>query len=274
MAKDNVAETPREPVADAAMDAKMRQIWRRIEKRWVRDILKEMLPPTPVHTMDVSMIVHPRDNFTEFKIWENGLPPEHVATQYVAEVLRGTSPVIVDVGANAGAFCLPLHKAGGVGTRTIAFEPNPVMQGRLRTNITLNGFGADIEVFECAVGDKPGASVLHFPRNGNLGQGRIDVAYAHKKASQGVEVEVRPLAACLVEAGVNQIDFLKVDVEGLEDRVIVPLLEGEERLWPRMIYFEVAHDGVWALPLMDRLREAGYSRVQDFDNNALFARDI
>ena len=270
MAKDSMATPEKEPVADAAMDAKMRQIWARIQKPWVRQIIREMLPPTPVSSMGCTFIVHPQDNFTEFKLWETGLPPEHQATQYVAETLEGTDPVIVDVGANAGAFFLPVHMAGGAGTRSIVFEPNPVMQQRLLTNVAQNGLQEQVTLFTCAVGDAASRSVLHFPRNGNLGQGRIEVAYPHKRANEGVEVAVRPLRECLAEAGVTRIDFLKVDVEGLEDRVIVPLLQGDPELLPRLIYFEIAHDGVWNLPLMEELSNAGYERVEDFDNNALF----
>jgi len=257
-------------VADAAMDAKMRQIWDRIEKRWVRDILRQMLPPTPVHALGCDFVVHPKDNFTEFVMWERGLPPEHVATTYIADQLAGSAPVIVDVGANAGAFSLPIHKAGGAGTTSILFEPNPVMQARLRKNVALNGFDDDIRIFECAVGDAAGTSVLHFPRSGNLGQGRVNVAYGHKKASEGVEVQIRTLTDCLEEAGTRRVDFLKVDVEGLEDRVIVPLLKGDKRLWPAMIYFEVAHDGVWGLPLLQELETAGYAQEHAFENNALY----
>lgn len=270
MAKDSMAMPVREPVADAAMDAKMRQIWARIQKPWVRQIIREMLPPTPVSAMGCDFIVHPQDNFTEFRLWETGLPPEHLATQHIAETLENSDPVIVDVGANAGAFFLPIHMAGGPGARSVVFEPNPVMQERLLTNVALNRLQDQVSLFTCAVGDAPGRSVLHFPRNGNLGQGRIEVAYPHKKASEGVEVAIRPLADCLAEAGVSRVDFLKVDVEGLEDRVIVPLLRGDPALLPRLIYFEIAHDGVWTLPLMEELERAGYVRVQEFDNNALF----
>jgi FkbM family methyltransferase len=270
----SVDKPPLDQIADAAMDAKMREIWGMFQKPWIRTMIREVLPPTPVHTLGCDFIVYPRDNFTEFKIWENGLPPEHLATQYIADFLEDSDPVIVDVGANAGAFFLPVHKKGGSGTRSIVFEPNPVMQHRLLTNIALNDIQNDVTLFTCAISDTPGRARLQFPRNGNLGQGRIDVAYKQKHASEGVEVAVRPLVDCLVEAGVSHIDFLKVDVEGLEDRVIVPLLQGDPALHPHLIYFEVAHDGVWSLPLLQTLEDAGYTRLHDFDNNALFQRKV
>jgi FkbM family methyltransferase len=266
-------DVPTEPVADAAMDAKMREIWARFPDRpKVRQALRDMLPPTRVTALGCDFIVHPRDNYTEFRIWETGLPPEHLATRAIAEEFAGTDAVIVDVGANAGAFFLPLLRAAGKGAKAIAFEPNPVMRARLSANVALNRLTSRVRVFDCAVGAEAGHSVLHFPRNGNLGQGRIDVAYV-RGGSEGVSVAIRPLADCLRQAKVSRVDFLKVDVEGLEDRVIVPLLQDDPALWPRSLYFEIAHDGVWQMPLLQVLADRGYARVQDFDNNALFRRD-
>lgn len=260
-----------EAVADAAMDAKLREIWGKFDKRWVRDILRKSLPPTRVTCLGCDFIVHPRDNFTEFKMWEKGLPPEHEATQALADRLEGTDPVIVDVGANAGAFFLPILKTAGAKARAVVFEPNPVMQSRLSQNISLNGLDEQVHVFDCAVSDAPGASVMHFPRNGNLGEGRVQVGYAHG-SEDGLEVALRPLPECLAEADLGRVDFLKVDVEGLEDRVIVPLLKGDKRLHPTLIYFEVAHDGVWSLPLMEVLEAAGYQETEKFQKNSLFER--
>ena len=260
-----------EEVADPRLDAKLREIWAKFEKPWILNALRQSLPPTRIETLGCTFVVHPRDNFTEFRMWENGLPPEHEATQAIADRLRGTPAVIVDVGANAGAFGLPVLKAAGPGARALAFEPNPVMQARLRRNIALNDL--EVALFECALGDAPGRSRLYFPRNGNLGQGRIDVKYAHKAGTEGVEVEVRTLPDCLSAAGVDRVDFLKVDVEGLEDRVIGPLLQSDAAPHPGLIYFEIAHDRVWQFPLFDLLIDRGYREVAQYGPNSLFERE-
>ena len=258
-----------EPVADAVMDAKMREIWGKLEKPWVRKVLQQSLPPTRITSMDCEFIVHPRDNFTEFRMWENGLPPEHEATLHLAEVLADSKAVIVDVGANAGAFSLPIIKRAGKGARAALFEPNPVMRARLEVNLALNDLGA-ARVFDCAISDTEGTARLHFPGNGNLGQGRIGQGYDGPNAREGGEVPLRPLADCLAEAGFDTVDLLKVDVEGLEDRVIAPLLQTEGAPRPRLIYVEVEHQGIWAYPLLEVLAEAGYTETGSFGKNRLF----
>jgi FkbM family methyltransferase len=266
-----------EPVADPSMDAKMREIWARLEKPWVRKILQQSLPPTPITSMGCAFIVHPRDNFTEFRMWENGLPPEHEATMHLADRLADSGAVIVDVGANAGAFSLPIIKRAGAGARALLVEPNPVMRARLAVNLDLNGLvptdAGGARVLDCAISDAAGQARLHFPGNGNLGQGRIGQGYAGPNARQGVEVALRPLADCLAEAGFDRVDLLKVDVEGLEDRVIAPLLQAEAAPRPALIYVEIEHQATWTYPLLDVLAAAGYAEERAFGKNRLFRHE-
>jgi FkbM family methyltransferase len=262
----------KEPVASKAMDDKLREIWGKFEQKgWIRRVLRESLPPTRVTTMGVNFIVHPRDNFTEFRMWEMGRPPEHEATEKIAAMLEGKNPVIVDVGANAGAFGLPILARAGARARALLFEPNPVMLERLHTNVGLNDF-KNVRIFDCAVSDAEGRSAMYFPRNGNLGQGRVELSYGEDPGDEVIDVALRPLPACLKQARVKRVDFLKVDVEGLEDKVICPLLDADESLWPKLIYFEIEHQEAWGLPLMERLETCGYAEVESFGKNRLFQR--
>ena len=187
-------------------------------------------------------------------------------------MLADSDAVIVDVGANAGALGLPVLVAAGMKARGIFFEPNPVMLARLNGNIALNDM-TNARVFDCALSDRAGTSAMYFPKNGNLGQGRVELSYdgaADPEAT--IEVQIRTLPDCLKSARVARVDFLKVDVEGLEDKVIVPLLEGDAKLWPGLIYFEVEHAGAWGLPLLQRLAECGYQEIKSFGKNRLFKR--
>ena len=52
--------------------------------------------------------VHAVDNHTEFVLWLHDVPPEHEATIWLREAYTGKSVTIVDVGANAGLFSLPI----------------------------------------------------------------------------------------------------------------------------------------------------------------------
>lgn len=265
---EHAAAAEPEIVADAAMDAKMRQIYGAFDKPWIRRQIQSMLPPTRVTWAGCKFVVHPADNFTEFRMWEMGRPPEHAATEALAARLKGTRCSIVDVGANAGAFSLPILKAGR-GAQAVLVEPNPIMRARLERNVSLNRL-RNVHIEASAIGAANGAAQLQFPKNGNLGQGRVGVAY--DGGSDGLTVPVRPLADVVTEAGLEAVDLLKVDVEGLEDRVICPYLASDAPK-PGLIYVEIAHDGTWEMPLLERLSEAGYAQIETYGENALFERN-
>ena len=54
--------------------------------------------------------------------------------------------------------------------------------------------------------------------------------------------------------------------------VVVKLSNSFEKLWPKMIYFEVEHQAAWGLPLMERLAACGYVEIESFGKNRLMRR--
>lgn len=252
------------------MDATLREIWMALAP-WpeAQARMLELVPPAAIESLGVQFLVYPQDNYTEFRIWRDGLPPEHEPTTLLADRLAGQNATLVDVGANAGAFSLPILTRLGAAGRGLLFEPNPDMRARLRANIARNSLPRT-DVRACAVSDRPGQARMHFPKVRNLGQGRIDVDYGDMTRTGDFEVDVRTLPDCLTDAGIDRIDLLKVDVEGLEDRVICPLLDGNPALHPALLYFEVAHDHLWSRPLRETLAQHGYRVLQRFGPNTLF----
>ena len=223
------------------------------------------LRPTEVDYRGVRMLVHPSDNNTEFQIWKLGRTHEEKPLRIILDRLSGRRIFAFDVGANAGSFATRLAVAGAPGSVIHAFEPNPVMRSRLVRNRDLNGMSG-IEVHECAISDAPGTTALFLPE-GNFGLARL---YEPHDGGRQIDVPVRCLAEFVPEAG-QQVDFLKADVEGFEDRVIVPYLETAEATHhPGLIFFEHKHDGNWTLDLPGALKQHGYRLIGEFGRNALY----
>lgn len=235
--------------------------------RRLRRELRSNLPMTRMQYGDLDLMIAPSHNFTEFILWRRGRPPEHKATQHLRQFFADASPIIVDIGANAGIFSLPIIQASASEARLIAVEPNPEMVTRLRTNIALNGL-TQVRVEELAVSDSPGEARLHFSPNGNPGEARLGLAFTAEAG--GIDVPVSTLPELAKRHDIAEIDLLKVDVEGMEDRVILPALR-EERLKVDRIYFEDSHSEHWAQDVVSELREAGYREETRFGDNALYA---
>ncbi len=255
---------------------------------WPNDLLRDIFndPKTPNHTRKrirrelkptetdykgCRMRIHPADNNTEFQIWRMGRTQEERALRHILQGLPRDRPIVAyDVGANAGAHTLRLAAVAAPGSVIHAFEPNPVMRARLEENIRLNEFKS-VEVHDCAISDEHAEMDLFVPANGNLGLARLNepMRGAHK-----IQVEVRKLTEFLPPDPKTAIDFVKVDVEGQEDRVLAPLIsEAPVAQRPKALFFEVQHDKHWAADLEGLLLRSGYELRGKFGRNTLYRLD-
>ncbi|WP_386259986.1 FkbM family methyltransferase [Sulfitobacter aestuariivivens] len=165
------AQSPHSPVmSDPSVDA-LRAAFRTADKPTRRKLVP-LLPPAEIAFAGVRMFVDPRDNYTERRIWLDGQPPEMDSLMALVERIEGRRALVLDVGANCGAFTVPLALAAGDGSRVIAFEPNPVMIGRLGHNVALNGLGDVVRIEGCALGQAACEAMLNFKR-GNYGQASL-----------------------------------------------------------------------------------------------------
>lgn len=237
--------------------------------RPTRHKLSGILPPGEIEFAGVRLYVDPRDNYTERRIWLDGQPPEMESFAALAAHVEGRNAFILDVGANCGAFAVPLAMAAGKGSRVVAFEPNPVMIGRLGHNVMLNGLGEVIRIEGCALGDHAGEAVLNL-KQGNYGQASLMPIRPRQRAG-GTLVPLRPLADFVMPAAGHDISVLKIDVEGAEEAVLAPVLDHGGWL-PDVLLMETRHAEEWNTDLVGRLHGAGFETVLEADGNTLFQR--
>jgi len=121
---------------------------------------------------------------------------------------------VVDVGANIGVFSLWAASLIGSAGRIVSVEPTPVAFDYLQQN--LGRLDIPIEMVRSACGDESGVLTLHYP------PGRLSVASAEPRPDRtvSVDVPVERLSSIARDAGLDRVDFLKVDVEGLELEVL------------------------------------------------------
>lgn len=126
--------------------------------------------------------------------------------------LVGETPVVLDCGANHGAFFGELarnHRA-----RVYAFEPDPRLFPHLPEV-------ANVSFFNLAVSGTGGDLIL------NLGEGNCSSARFSEGASQtSVTVRATTLDAFCNEKSLRAIDLLKLDIEGVEIDVLESLPQG------------------------------------------------
>ena len=140
-------------------------------------------------------------------------------------VKRGDT--VVDIGANLGTTVLALARATGNSGAVLAFEPQPKVAQLLQTSLTLNGI-LHVRTHAAALADKTGWSRIAAPdlfSEENFG--------AMTLAKEGVQDPVFRLD----EIELNSCALIKLDVEGLESRVLSGARGHIQNLRP-VLYFE------------------------------------
>jgi FkbM family methyltransferase len=135
-----------------------------------------------------------------------------------------------DVGANVGAITLALAKLVSSRGRVYSFEPGPPNLARLRANLDLNPALANrVEVIEAGVGRTPG-ELFWAEEEGNPGNALVGGEGSHK-------IEIITLDEFARRRGLPALEFVKIDVEGMELDVMHGAAETLRRFHP-MLYFE------------------------------------
>ncbi len=119
----------------------------------------------------------------------------------------------LDIGANIGNHTVYFTRHF---SRVVAFEPNPMVAALLRVNTA--EYGNAINVLQIGLSDAP--AKLNFKVNEhNLGASRFT-----DEVSNSV-IEVDKLDNLVADLKLDDVSFVKIDVEGHEDRVIAGAFE-------------------------------------------------
>lgn len=212
--------------------------------------------PVDVEVMGVRMRTHLDNNACERRL----LLTPHFFDPVELAILKtrvGPGFHFVDLGANVGAYSLIVARWSGGEARILAIEPQPDMVERLKTNISLNGF--DIDVAAVAIVDKQGAAQLILDHNrGSVWVSRNPEDRAGKDV---INVPATTLLDLVQSRGFSRIDALKADIEGSEDRALVPFFTSAPRtLWPRLLILEQSPQD-WEVDLIAMLRDNGYRLI-------------
>ena len=129
--------------------------------------------------------------------------------------------IVVDVGAHVGKYTILASKMVGPQGKVIAIEAHPANYDILKKNIVLNKL-SNVITLNYAVDSKEGMVKLYEPgqEQGFTIYNTIMSDRPMLNNQKYVEVKANTLDSLLVENGINQADWIKVDVEGAEYEVL------------------------------------------------------
>jgi FkbM family methyltransferase len=157
-------------------------------------------------------------------LWEGFENAEYELAKKVVQ--PGT--IALDIGAHKGFYTLLLSRAVGANGRVLAFEPSRRERARLRIHVRVNSC-RNVSVFDFALGQNEDEGTLFVVQGTETGLNSL------RPLDKGVlsrceRVRIRSLDAVLLEQGLSQVDFVKIDVEGAE----LSVFSGANRLLTAM----------------------------------------
>jgi len=137
--------------------------------------------------------------------------------------------VFVDCGANTGY--LGLWAASQLGCRSLLIEPHPALAERIRMQLALNATRAwtpQVSVHELAASDTEGFAELFLNNRDDGGHALQPDRVLRNKTHHGdaivtAQVRIGRLGELLESEGIAKVDFLKIDCEGHDEKVVAGL---------------------------------------------------
>lgn len=161
--------------------------------------------------------------------WERAVIQEHLP-------ING---VFVDVGSNIGAYSLWAASCLNHDGRVLAVDADPDNFKLLSKNVMINKKESVITCHLGGVADS--AQTLRFYKNQSGNKG------AHSFLGVGehfIEVQCKPLIDILRENNIDKVDFMKLDIEGFEEKVLSVFFEDtSSNSTPRPTYLLVEIQG-------------------------------
>lgn len=130
------------------------------------------------------------------------------------DFIRSLKPkcrTIIDIGANLGSNTI---EYATFSDKVVSFEPTPSTFGHLSNTVDLNRstYTASITLENVGLGDEPGSMFIKCYTN-NCGKNYV----TETPSANTVEVQIKTLDSY----NLTDVDFIKIDVEGFEHRVLL-----------------------------------------------------
>jgi len=188
---------------------------------------KNMLPRiSKVECKDADYLLFSTSDLISNTLFKTGKWEEHlldITNFFISEI---ESPLVLDIGANLGAYSIPLAKSlQNKGGKVIAFEPQRIVYYQLCANVILNRLDNYYPIYS-AVGESKGEisiPEIDYEINANIGAFSMEKKY---REFQGVEGSVKKSNTKVQLINLDNLEIekspalIKIDVEGYELAVL------------------------------------------------------
>ena len=210
-------------------------------------------------------ILFPMDNATDNKMIISSKKYEDEELKFLKNLKKNNKSIFLDIGANMGYYSIMSSDYGF--NKIYSFEPVPKIINRLQKNIEINNLKKLIKIIPLALGEKNNeVSLYQEPTN----YGGSSLLRAAQRLIE-IKVKMTTLNNFIFDNSIDNIDALKIDIEGYEDRVLMPFFKTcPTRLLPRLIIIEHSSLSEWKDNIFDWMINNNYRLMYKSRGNSIF----
>lgn len=210
-------------------------------------------------------ILYPFDNATDNKMIISSKKYEKEELNLLKNLKKGDDSIFLDIGANMGYYSIMSSNYGF--KKIYAFEPVPKLIYRIQQHIKINDLENLIEVIPYAIGEESkDVSLYEEPTN----YGGSSLFQASQRTNE-IKVKMTSLNDFILQNSIKNIDALKIDVEGYEDRVLMPFFKNiPVTLLPKLVIIEHSSLNEWKENVINWMVNNNYSLIHKSRGNSVF----
>jgi len=145
---------------------------------------------------------------------------EQDVTEFI-ENQTSRGDLVIDVGAHIGHHSITIRQSICKEGELLLFEPNPRNSRFIKRTVSENGWN-NVYLYEVALSNSEEVSTLTISDQNNTGSATTR-NYEPSGVANEYNVQARRLSQILVAQDINQIDLLKMDIEGSEYEVLTDI---------------------------------------------------
>lgn len=215
-------------------------ITRKFHPRGTQRILRLFFNPKKYHFKEVSkydddlLINIDSSSYSEWLIFFKGYYEKPVIDLIKSIVKNGF--ICFDIGANIGSHTLIMGKMAGETGKVLSFEPHPEIYKRLVSNINLNRLN-NIEVFQTALSEKPGKTILHSFGEEIEDKGTSSLyEKTYSNLKNKFEINVSTIDEITNKKKIDRLDFIKIDARGSDFPAILGADKSIKKFKPYIVF--------------------------------------
>jgi FkbM family methyltransferase len=142
-----------------------------------------------------------------------------VPEEYYVHIVRFFLPKVrtfIDIGANTGLYGFVAANECPEESKVHCFEPQPECCQVLKKTVDLNNWEERVFIHPIGLSDQPGELTLHLADSGSS----FETAFVKNYSTASIRVPVDTLDNYCRDMRISDIDFIKIDVECFEKKVL------------------------------------------------------